>query len=99
MDVWVGVGDLFGGVDEIDIIVVVFFDFCCYGKDVGVKDDVFGCYVVDFGQDVIGVLVNFDFVVFVVGLIGFVKGYDYNCCFIGVVQVGVMDELFFVFFE
>lgn len=96
---WQGLYDVVCGVDEIDVVIVMFFDFGCYGEDVGIEDDVlwWKVYVVD--QNVIGVVVDFDFVVFGVGLFYFVKGYDDDCCVIVVVQVGMVDEGCFVFFQ
>lgn len=90
--------NLVGCVNEINGVVVVFFDIGGNGKDVWIEDDV-GWIEVNVGQYVVGVLVNFYFLFIGVGLVLFVEGYDYYCSVVVYIVFGVFDEFFFVFFQ
>lgn len=67
-----------GCFDEVDCVVVVFFDVCCDCEDVWVEDDVFWWEVDFVYEEVVWVFVDFGFVCVGIGLVGFVECY-YDC--------------------
>lgn len=99
MVVWQCVFDDVGGFDEVDCIVVVFFDVGGDGEDVWIEDDVLWWEVDFIYQDVVGVCVDFDFVCVGIGLVVFVEGYYYGGGVVVQYFVCVFYELCLVFFE
>ncbi len=65
-------------VDEIDCVVVVFFDPGCHGQDVRIKDDVLGRKVGFVNEQVVGTLADSNLVLFVGGLALLVKGHHHG---------------------
>lgn len=95
---WQFVFDVFVGVDKVLCVVVMFFDIGGDGKDIGVEDNIFWWEVDFFGQDFVGVMVNFNFMFVGVGLINFVESYYYYCGVVVVNQFCMVDKGFDVFF-
>ncbi len=80
------------GVDEIDRVVVVLFNARGNGKDVRVKDDVFGREVELIDQHAVGALADLNLALIGVGLAFFVKGHDHGRRAITLEQLGLFLE-------
>lgn len=76
---WQFVFDVFIGVDKVLCVVVVFFNIGGDGKDIWVENDVFWWEVYFFGENFVGLVVNFDFMFVGIGLFLFIKSYYYYC--------------------
>ena len=81
-----------GGFDEIDRVVVVFFDAGGDGKDVGIEDDVLGREAHLFDQNLVGTLANLDLALVGVGLPLLVKRHDHRGRTVAADQLGLALE-------
>jgi hypothetical protein len=89
-----------GGFDEVEGIVLVFGNAGSYGKNVGVKNDVFrGEVSVLRYQEFVRPLADFNFALFGVRLAGFVEGHDDHRRAVALDELGLAEEVFFPFFE
>ncbi|OIQ65159.1 hypothetical protein GALL_532860 [mine drainage metagenome] len=80
------------GVDEIDRVVVVLLNAGGNGKDVGVKNDVFGRKTDLIDQDAVSPLANLDLALVGVGLALLVKRHHHSGSTIAAQQFGVVLE-------
>ena len=80
------------GIDEVDSVVVVFFDTGSDRKDVGVKDDVFRWEANLVNQNVVRPFADFFLALLGIGLAFFVKGHYYHSCAITLAQTGLHLE-------
>ena len=87
------------GFDEIHRVVVVLFNARGNGKNVGVKDDVFGRKTHFIDQHAVSALANLDLALVGVGLAFFVKGHDHGRCAIALEQLGLLLEGLHAFFH
>ena len=88
-----------GGLNEVDRVVVVFFNAGGNGEDIGVEDDVFGreAHIVD--QDSIGALADLDLALIGVCLTDFVKRHDHGGRAIALDQLGLVNEVLNAFLQ
>ena len=87
------------GFDEVHRIVVVLFDAGGDGKNVRVKNDVFGWKAHLVHQHAVSAFTNLDLAFVGVGLAFFVKRHDHGRCAIALNQLGLAFELVQAFFH
>ena len=80
------------GVDEVHRIVVVLFNAGGNGKNVRVKNDVFGRKVELIDQHAVGAFANFNLALISVGLTFFVKRHHHRSSTIALEQFGLVHE-------
>src|SRR5215471_20969233 len=69
----------FGGADEVDRVVVVFFDAGGDGEDVWVEDNVLSGKADLPGENAVGTLANLDLAFESIGLTALIESHDDNC--------------------
>ncbi len=89
--------DLARRFNEIDTVIIVFFDTGRHCKDVRVKDDVFRRETDLLGQDLVGPGTDFDLARLGIGLPGFIESHDDNRRTISTNELSVMDKGFLAF--
>ena len=87
------------GLDEVDRIVVVFFDAGGDGEDIGIKNNVFWGEVEFLHQYPVGALADLDLAGVGVGLAFFVKGHHHRCGAIAAQQPGLLFEAVYPLFH
>ncbi len=91
--------DATDGIDEIDGVVVVFFDAGRDGQNIRIEDDVFGRKTDFIDQQIVGSFADTNFVVFVGGLSLFVERHHDGRGTILANQAGATEERFFAIFQ
>ena len=86
------------GFNEIDRVVVVFFNTSGNCKHVRVKNNVFGREANIIDQHIIRAFTNFTFTCCCVGLSHFVKSHHNNGCTVLAAEAGFFDKLIISFF-
>ena len=76
----------------------MFFDPGGDGKNIGIKDNVFGGEIDGFGQNLVGPGTNVDFSFQTIGLALFIKGHDHHGRPEATNFAGLIDKNFFAFF-
>ena len=84
--------DVFTGADKVLRIIIVLLNTRRHGKDIGVKNDVFGRESDVFSEDVIGPAANFNFTLAGVGLADFIKRHDHHGGTVAAHQLRMMNE-------
>ncbi len=84
------------GLDEIDGVVVVFFDTGGNREDIGIENDVFRREP-DSHKQIVGALADIDLALIGVGLTLFIKGHDDGRCAVAHAQAGVLKKGFLAF--
>ena len=87
------------GFNEIDRVIVVFFDAGGDGEDVGVKNNIFGRKADFIHQNAVGAFADFDFALVGIGLPFFVKRHHHRRCAITPHQFGLVFEGFHALFH
>ena len=87
------------GLNKVHCVVVVLFNAGGNGKDVGVKNDVFGCKADLVNQDAVGARANFSLAGIGVGLALFVKGHHHRGGTVALDELGLALELFYPLFH
>ena len=88
-----------GRLNEIDAIVVMFFNPGSYGENIWIKNNIF-CRETDLlGQYAVSPLTNFGLARKGIGLTFFFKGHNNNRCAIAATKVGMFNEFFLTFFQ
>ena len=91
--------DLPGGFDEVQGIIVVFFDTGCHGEDIGVKDDIFRWEADLCGEDAVSALADVHFSLDRIRLSRFVKGHDDGSGPVAAHEFSLPYKLVFTFFQ
>ena len=71
---WATLFDLPGCLNEVDGVLIMFFNTSCYRKNIWVEDDVLWWEAYLLGQDIIGAFANFYFAFGGVSLARFIEG-------------------------
>ena len=84
---------------EVNCIVIVFFNTCCYRKNVGVKNDFLWVVAYLLGQNFISPVANFYFSFFGIGLPFFIKSHNDNGCTIAFTNESLFYKFCLAFFH
>ena len=87
------------GFNEIDGVVVVFFNARGNGKNVGVKNDVFGWEVHLIDQYAVCAFANFNFALVGIGLAFFIKSHDHRSRTISLDELRLLLKAFHALFH
>ena len=87
-----------GGVYKVNCVIVVLVDARCYGKDIGVKNDIVNGESNAF-EDIVTAFTNIDFALKAIGLTGFIERHYHHCGAIAMNQFGFLNEGFFSVFQ
>ena len=88
-----------GCLDEVDSVVVMFFDAGGYRENIWIKNNIFRRETHLLGQNVVGPLADFGFACKRIGLAFFIKRHHNDCRTITAAQPGLLDEFFLTFFQ
>ena len=98
-DLWIFLFQYTGGLNKINPIVVVFFQACGHCKNIEIKDDIRSRESYFFGEDFESTVANLDSFFQRICLPLLVKGHHDDRCTKASANDGLLNELFFSFFE
>ncbi len=96
---WQALLDITGGFNKVDGIIVMLINAGRHGKNIRIKDDIFGRKMHFFSENLITAGTDFAFPFTGIGLPIFIKRHDDNGCAITAYQLGLFDEFFLTFLE
>ena len=85
--------------DEVSSITVVLLHTCGHSQHIGVEDDIKRIHTHLLGKQLVGSLCNLDSALIARSLTLFVETHHDDCCAIAFHVAGMLQELFFAFFQ